>query len=198
MNAVFMKLTVKQMKPIDESCTALEQNMNCLSLKMSNNEHIVWNKNNSDHLWNWLMRRKVFDVDINIVYNCIVSVSPILFPYIWRLTEMKIRITLSTAAVCIVFFKVLLCVLLCSRLQLASKQLKIFILTSVFCSLSLYQCELIINETYQRISHNLPDIWSVKPSVRQYYLSTQNHLSTSVSLLHQHSFTSHSALSPEP
>lgn len=156
MDAVFTKPAVEQVEPTDEGCTALEQNMNRLSLKMGNDEHIVWNKDNPDHPRNWPMGRKVFDVGINIVYNCIASASPTLFPYRWRLTEMEIRITLSTAAVCIVLFEVLLRVLPCSRLQLASKQLKIFILAPVFRSSPSCQCELVTNGTYQRISHNLP------------------------------------------
>ncbi|KAL8838449.1 MAG: hypothetical protein Q9170_002124 [Blastenia crenularia] len=98
MDAVFTKPAVEQVEPTDESCTDLEQNMIRLSLDMSINEQVVWNKDNPDHPRNWTMGRKVFDVGINIVYNCVASASPTFFPYTWRLTEMEIRITLSTAA----------------------------------------------------------------------------------------------------
>ena len=156
MDAIFTKPAVEQVEPTDESCTDLEQSLHRLSLEMGNDEHIVWNKDNPDHPRNWPMRRKVFDVGINIVYNCIASASPTFFPCTWRLTEMEISITLSTAAVCITHFEVLLCVLPCSRRQLASKQLKIFILAPVFRSSPSCQCELVTNGTFKSISHNLP------------------------------------------
>ncbi|KAL8631107.1 hypothetical protein Q9189_003141 [Teloschistes chrysophthalmus] len=98
MDAAFTTPAVEQVEPTDKSCTDLEQNMTRLSLEMGNDEHIVWNKDNPDHPRNWPMRRKVFDVGINIVYNCIASASPNIFLYIWRLTEVENRITLSTAA----------------------------------------------------------------------------------------------------
>lgn len=150
MDAAFTTPAVEQVEPTDKSCTDLEQNMTRLSLEMGNDEHIVWNKDNPDHPRNWPMRRKVFDVGINIVYNCIASASPNIFLYIWRLTEVENRITLSTAAVCIVHFEVLLCVLASFRLQLASKQLKIFILVPVFRSSPSCQCELVTNGTISK------------------------------------------------